>query len=386
MRRSARLAEKEAKVENKAEMEPKGKKMRSKDTTTKIATLDNGTIVEVFKYLNYAQLAKNSLVSKRFCHLIRTHRNSLAFLYVDYIDMYSIEIAFPIVPAAIKIFDKQLSAEAYNEWVIRNSYSKQAPIENQTASTQSNPNGYQLSVFAHYKDPNNGEVRDRTAALFACLELNHENWPVFQHFIRLITDPFIYIDCMTLPSQNDVFNLLAGSVTSDQDRLQCKKLSFNMKGNSQKFINWTKNHVRCNEFCITGGADLNQDESFLDFFFTGAQCTSEVKVKFYDLSRVIADFVQNFLDIKNRDECQCVQSIESYKFAQDHDIQVLKKDLAKFIVKEGRVENDDCTEYVFEFINNAIEEKLQLTANIFDDEDNYWYSGSPSFLLEIKHL
>ncbi|KAI1692907.1 hypothetical protein Ddc_23264 [Ditylenchus destructor] len=389
MRRSSRLAGKQVNLGNEAKMEPKTKKTRSKDKITKIATLDNGTTVEAFKYLNYSQLAKNSLVSKRFCNLIRTHRNTLALLHVDNIRMYSIAIAFPIVPAAIKIFDNYLSPEAYNEWVICNNYSKQVPLEDQVASTQSTqniPNGYQLSAFAHYKDPNNGEVRDRFSVLFACAELNHDNWPVFQHFVRLVTDPFIYIDCMALPYQIDVFNLLAGAFTSDQDRLQCRKLIFTLNGNCQKFITWTKNHVRCNKICIIGGSDLNQDEAFLDFFVTGGYCTSKVSVNFYDLSKAMVDFVQKFLDLENCDECQCVQSIESNQFVKDEDIKVLKKDFAKFIVKEERYENDGITTYVFEFNNDEIGKKLQLTAKTVYGVDDFWLSGAPEFSLKIKNL
>ncbi|KAI1697034.1 hypothetical protein DdX_18743 [Ditylenchus destructor] len=56
-------------------------------TIPNIAAMDNGTMVEAFKFLNYYQLAKNSLVSKRYWNLIRTHRHKLALLDVNYIDM-----------------------------------------------------------------------------------------------------------------------------------------------------------------------------------------------------------------------------------------------------------------------------------------------------------
>ncbi|KAI1695792.1 hypothetical protein Ddc_20967 [Ditylenchus destructor] len=83
MRRSAQLAEKYAKAENEAQMEPKTKKKRSNDKVTTMATMDNGTMVETFKFLNYCQLAKESLVSKRFRNLIQAHRHSLARLSVE---------------------------------------------------------------------------------------------------------------------------------------------------------------------------------------------------------------------------------------------------------------------------------------------------------------
>ncbi|KAI1709855.1 hypothetical protein Ddc_13681 [Ditylenchus destructor] len=54
---------------------PDGEKLRIRNT--KIANMDNGTTVEAFKFLNYYQLAKKSLVSKRFRNLIQIHRHSL---------------------------------------------------------------------------------------------------------------------------------------------------------------------------------------------------------------------------------------------------------------------------------------------------------------------
>ncbi|KAI1713326.1 trypsin inhibitor like cysteine rich domain-containing protein [Ditylenchus destructor] len=80
MRRSARLGEKQMNSKNEAETEPKAMKSQSDDRISNIATMDNGTMVESFKFLNYRQLAKNSLVSNRYWNLIRTHRHSLALL------------------------------------------------------------------------------------------------------------------------------------------------------------------------------------------------------------------------------------------------------------------------------------------------------------------
>ncbi|KAI1696192.1 hypothetical protein Ddc_20635 [Ditylenchus destructor] len=119
--------------------------------TSKIDSMDNGTMVEAFKYLNYCQLAKNSLVSMRFRNVIQTHRHKLALLYVRYIEIESITN----VPHVIKVFDKELSSQEYNDWVIRNQYSKEVPLEDQVActeSTQNIPNGYLLNAYAYYKD------------------------------------------------------------------------------------------------------------------------------------------------------------------------------------------------------------------------------------------
>ncbi|KAI1695756.1 hypothetical protein Ddc_21004 [Ditylenchus destructor] len=89
MRRSDRSTKKQPELENEAHGKLKAKKSQSENRISKIATLDNGTMVEALKYLNYCQLAKNSLVSKRFRNVIQTHRHKLALLFVHSIDMVS---------------------------------------------------------------------------------------------------------------------------------------------------------------------------------------------------------------------------------------------------------------------------------------------------------
>ncbi|KAI1692740.1 hypothetical protein Ddc_23365 [Ditylenchus destructor] len=90
MQRSARLGGKLTNFENEAQREPKAKNCQSDDSTSNIAAMDNGTMIESFKFLNYCQLATSSLVSKRFWNLIRTHRHKLALLYVNRIYMVRI--------------------------------------------------------------------------------------------------------------------------------------------------------------------------------------------------------------------------------------------------------------------------------------------------------
>ncbi|KAI1702216.1 hypothetical protein DdX_15632 [Ditylenchus destructor] len=323
--------------------------------------MDNGTMVEAFKYLNYSQLAKKSLVSKRFRNLIQTHRHQLALLYVKWISMHSSQIE----PATIKIFGIKISSEAYNEWVIRNNYSKQAPLEVQIAGTQSTqniPNGYWLIAHAYYNDPNRCIS---TSVFYAHVNLSHENWPLFQHFVRLVTDPFIYIDSAQLAYQNDILNLLSETINSDRDRLQCKELYFdlnadshsfkNFNANIQKFITWAKDSVRCNQFSLHCKADFNHDEAFFDLFLTGAHCTRSIKIVYVGRSTVLVNFVQKFMDLKTCDECQLVEAIEGSFRTQA--LEMLKQKFAVFIVNEERRHNT----HIFELVNNNIGKKLQLT-------------------------
>ncbi|KAI1690575.1 hypothetical protein Ddc_24853 [Ditylenchus destructor] len=357
MRRSAGLAEKQSNLENESQEEPKYKKSRLNDRITTIATLDNDTMVESFKFLNYCQLAKKSLVSKRFCDLIQAYRHKLALLYISSINLNSISIPL----AAIKIFNKELSSEEYNEWVVRNNYLKQIPLEDEVASTQITqiiPHVYGLSADAYYKDSNHRKRNDSTNVFSAGVELNHDNWPAFQHFIRLVTDPFIYIDHMALAYQNDVLNLLVAAINPNHDYLQCKLVYFNRRGNSQKSLTWAKNHLRCNHFYIFGEADLTQDEAFLDFVVTGAHCTSSIRIDYRVHSKAVVNFVQKFMDLKTAHDSQLVEAIKG-KF-KNQVLELFMRDYAEFIVKEDRNHRD--TEQVFEFVNNDIGKKLQLTA------------------------
>ncbi|KAI1695757.1 hypothetical protein DdX_19400 [Ditylenchus destructor] len=295
--------------------------------------------------------------------------------------------SYPIAPAAIKIFDKELSPEAYNEWVVLNGYSKQAPLRDQLANTQSTqniPNAYQLYAYAHYKDLSRREWSDRSTVFSASVKLNDDNWPAFQHFVRLITDPFIYIDNIQLTGQNDVLDLLTRAINSDHNRLHCNRLDFDLKGNSHQYITWAKDHLRCNQFSIYDEANLSQ-EALLDFAMTGGQCTSSIIVDYNDISKAMIDFVQKFLELENWDDYQGVQSIRSAKVVKNQAIQVLKNDYAKFLVKEEHNDDDDKTDYAFEFVNNAIGKKLQLTAKTFDNDIDCWDYRLP-VSMEIMNL
>ncbi|KAI1694980.1 hypothetical protein DdX_19819 [Ditylenchus destructor] len=430
--------------------------------------MDNGTMVEAFKFLNYCQLATRSLVSKRFSNLIRTHRRKLALLDVNEIYMYS--GAGNQGQAFIKLFGKELSSEDYNEWIGHNGYSKQAPLKGRIAGKENTENIrdiYVLQAYDHlysstqfyaraelkdetwplfqhffrllmdpfiyirtlslysqkdvlsllagamnpdrdrlqckqlnirfngdtqklivwikdhvrcnefeiygHKDSNceeynewivhngyskqaplegriagkeNGEnVRDfyvlgaydyqyPSTRFYARIEFKDETWPLFQHFFRLLMDPFIYIRHLELNPRKEVFSLLTGAINPDHARLQCQQLDIRCNGDTQKFIVWIKDHVRCNQFFINGYNDSNYDEELLDFFLTGAACTSAIDVGSYDLpKKILVDLVQKFMGLKSRDECQLVESIQGY--VKDRGtVERLKRNFAEFIAKE----------------------------------------------------
>ncbi|KAI1714649.1 hypothetical protein Ddc_11370 [Ditylenchus destructor] len=372
MRKSARLAERHANLVNDACKEPNAKKNKFNNKTSKIATMDNGTIVEAFKYLDYCQLAKKSLVSKRFRNVIQTHRYSLPLLRVKNLMMERVKpTELDELDYELRIFWKELSAEEYDEWIIRNHYSKQVPLEGQVVqkeSTQNDCDVYYLSAAAYYEGSN--DCYKSTTVINVAVEFNHEHWPLFQHFVRLLSDPFVRISQIDLVDQNDVMNLLVEAIKPDRDRLQCDLMYFNHQGNLHKFINWIKDRFCCDELNIFGNTDSNHDQELLHFSLTGAHCSSTVNVHFDDFSKVVVDFVKKFLDLKNGDEYQLVQGITN---REDDDeecrvVQVLKREYPKCFVKEERTKKDS-TLYYFKFNNGNIAKKMQLTVEHYERYD-----------------
>ncbi|KAI1698025.1 hypothetical protein DdX_18148 [Ditylenchus destructor] len=326
--------------------------------------MDNGTMVEAFKFLNYYQLAKNSLVTKRYRNLIRTHRHKLALLDVDRIYMYSYVANQD--PAVIKMFNEELSPEEYNKFIARNGYSKQIPLDGQITGKESTENDRDIYVFGANVFQNQNNCPDIATTVFYArdVELKDETWPIFQHFMRLLMDPFISIRSLILYSPKDVFTLLAGAMNPDRNRLQCKQLNIRFNGDTQKFIVWIKDHVRCDRFEIDVDNESNYDEELLDLFLTGAPCTSAIYVINYDLSKVIVDLVQKFMGLKSRDEYQLVESIRGDDENREV-VEALKRNCAEFIAEEEQFEEDYGTRQVIGFINNDIEKKLTLNVKNF---------------------
>ncbi|KAI1694400.1 hypothetical protein DdX_20134 [Ditylenchus destructor] len=361
MRRSERLDKKLAAT---PENEPKAKKSRSDIRISKIAKMDNAPLVEAFKFLNYTQLAKSSLISKRFRNQIRANRHRLALLHVPWIKMRFPNLT-PLLradrSAHIKILDRiepnMVSAEENNEWAILQQYPRQIPFE-----AQYDRNFYELAAYGV-----DNAVGISNSKLNAHAELNQEN--LSQHFIRLLTDPFIYIRSLALSSQVDVSNLLPAAIGPEDRRLRCEELKFYIDGNSQNFMRWIKDHMRCDElqiYCIRGmsvcdGRLLN--EAVFDLFVSGALCTSDIKVKYRARFTIIVEFAQKFMDLKS---CkQGHQIVASFEFnIPAGTVEELKGECAKFIVKE---EGDHCT---FEFVNKDIGKKLQIATTIIGNPDD----------------
>ncbi|KAI1701572.1 hypothetical protein Ddc_17559 [Ditylenchus destructor] len=256
----------------------------------------------------------------------------------------------------IEIFDKVLSSYEYNEWVIRNGYSKQIPLETQIAGMQSTK--YERKVYwlyaivnYDYKDP-----KSSFKLVFdARTELSHENWPVFQHFFRLLTDPFIFIRSIGLPLENDTLNFLADAINTDCGRLRCQFLDVGLQVASPGRISWIKSHVHCDHFRIVYFSDSNYDKELLDLFMTGANCTSKIQVHYYDPCKVIADFVQKFMDLKDCDGNKVVGTIVC------HPNRNVNMDAFKRFVEGNINQTRGSSNIVFEFVNNEIGKKLCLS-------------------------
>ncbi|KAI1693702.1 hypothetical protein Ddc_22583 [Ditylenchus destructor] len=333
-------------------------------------------MVEAFKYLNYCQLAKNSLVSKRFLDVIQTHRHRFALLYVDSIRMERCRY-WDKIPAVTKIFNKELSLAEYNEWIVRNNYSKQIPLNRFGANV---PPYYELDAYGDYKGPN----LVRTSVFFARVEENNrEAWPLFEHFIRLFTDPFVNIRYLGLISQPDVLKFLAATMNrNNRGRLQCEILCLKLEGNVHNFLSWIKDHVRCASFQQSipdSCCSAVRRKQLFDFFATGSHCASEIVVIDSNISKaIVIDFVQKFLDLKNCDESHIVNSIRGKVFHLS--AEALMTIYKQSIIKEEKNKYNKTTAHVFEFVNVVIRKKFQLTIT------NLSYREPCSVKMEIMHL
>ncbi|KAI1710246.1 hypothetical protein Ddc_13531 [Ditylenchus destructor] len=284
---------------------------------------------------------------------------------------------------------------------------------------------------------------DDTTVFSACVDLHDEHWPVFQHFVRLLSDPFILIGQLHLTPLEYTVNLLAGAIYQDRDHTQCKRSTFNLEApnyigliknrmccikprinddtnlvsvavnthpkrlqceellllsgcitprttnhvNTKKLIDWIKNNVLCKRFRIWHRMCPierdHYDEGMFDFIVNGAQCTSKFTIRYYDLSGAIVNVVQKFMDFKSCDKCLFVQSIKNKQVPEDQTARVLKLKYAKFIVKEEKYVHR--TAQVYEFVNGDIKKKMLLTVQVFDVDFNA-YKLESSFLLTIENL
>ncbi|KAI1717355.1 hypothetical protein DdX_07098 [Ditylenchus destructor] len=352
-----------------------------------VVEVDNWTMVHVFKYLNYCQLAKSNLVSKRFRDVISANRDRLARLLVDNISMMS---CYGDTPTEIMLYNEDLSPEEYND-----------------ATTKDHI--FRRNIYRPYNEK---------SAFSAVAKLSDEKWPLFEHFIRILTDPFIIIKRIELTSQNDVLNALAKAVTTE-NRLQTNVLIFNTDSSIQKFMNWINDYVCCDTFVIDAdqrfhfsecydedgnyhsidNSDIyrNYNKEFLelfDFCVTGARCASVFTINYYDFSRVVASLIQKFMVLKSSDECQFFQSIESSSALTKRYVAYdLKDEFAEFLVEEEEFEDDEYIKLAFEFRNTDIKKKLELTAEIYDNTSYYDSGAYPyadhresSFNLAVKDL
>ncbi|KAI1705171.1 hypothetical protein DdX_13776 [Ditylenchus destructor] len=359
MRRSTRLAARQTKSENEARSEPKLKKKRPENKITNIASMDNGTTLETFKYLNYSQLAKTSLNDSGYsCN----HCQYFA-----------------------KIFNKRLSPIAYKEWIVRNNYSQQLPLENESLENchGKHPNSeendhmdhhsYDLSAYAFYKDPNRRRSNDKTTVFWAGMELENETWPFLQHFVRLLTDPFIYIRRMDFVSQKQLLNILTEAMNPESGRLHCEEMHFYLEDNVQKFMDWIRNNVHCDELQIydTSLSYSLSTEDVAQFFITGGNFTSSIVIRYIDLTQdhsyILVDLVQKFMELKNSDKFQLVGSIQCNFPGQI--LEVLQHNYAKFIVNDEK--DNRRNSLLYQILNKDIGKKLQLTTRVIDDDAEY---------------
>ncbi|KAI1715852.1 hypothetical protein Ddc_10769 [Ditylenchus destructor] len=324
----------------------------------------------------------------------------------------------------LQTFNKVLSLSAYNEWVLRNQYLDQVQFYAQFAGEQiieyddkmdqrylkEYEGIYFLSAEVNYKYSFNFRSKlwrqmyciprlygDKCIVFHARVPLEHihKNLTLLRHFVRLLTDPNIYINHSQLDPQNDVLTWLAKAIgNQDRNRLQCKELKIYPNVDIYPFtpnlISWAKNNVCCNELNIEYhfGDHLTRthDQMLLDLFMNGSHMTSAINTFIYDLSNVVVDFVQKFMDLQQSDDHQIVQHIHGNRSLQIA-VAKLKSKYVECVVMEEIDACEDTSEYVFEFVNSNIAKKLQLTGTVVNGDNlAHFYMIKSEFSLNNTDL
>ncbi|KAI1710375.1 RNA recognition motif domain-containing protein [Ditylenchus destructor] len=229
----------------------------------RLSAMDNEVLLDTFKFLRYSQLAKSCHVSKNFRDFIRIHRHSLARLRVRRMHMGYNGNALQIPSSGrddVEVFDTPLNRDDYDSWVLRNGYSKRDPFLDQYTGNpkdryhiryclvawtyppsfqeEDEPNIYGMVVFSQ-----------RIFVFRATPELNQENFPLFQHFFNLLSDPFILVEELELiPPENQVWKHLLETTpqilnSAGVKRIQRYRVSLFPEGNNQDCLRWLKTCV-----------------------------------------------------------------------------------------------------------------------------------------------
>ncbi|KAI1706859.1 hypothetical protein Ddc_15126 [Ditylenchus destructor] len=151
------------------------------------------------------------------------------------------------------------------------------------------------------------------------------------------------------------------------------------RDNMQNVISWIKGHVHCYKIDITTCRDITNDDEFLNFIMTGANCTSKIMVGYCNPCKAIGDLIQKFIDLKSGGEDKVVESIECKNF-ECVELDALIRAHADFAVESNVNQTIGVSNHVFEFVNNDIGKKLRLTILV---TRTY---RSTEFTLEVSNL
>ncbi|KAI1706611.1 hypothetical protein Ddc_15192 [Ditylenchus destructor] len=334
--------------------------------------VDDHTLEQTFKFLGYFQLAKSSLVSRRFSRVIQSNRSRLAKLRVKKLLM---DRRIRIHQNFITVCDVEFNPNEYREWAYPYGYTKgyrfDSPVVAVTAAYDSRSperreqhhSFIRLQALA-YEDSNT------LVTVFSAVtstKLSYDNWPLYQHFIRLLNDPFAYFERLTLISfQNFAWNALVENYGSRNRSVTCKYAKILLEDDSKDFLVWIKQNVVSEDLSLRRyeTSTYDQDDT-VSFLSTGQKCASSVVLRdeVYNgehLIGAIYDLIEKFLDLETSIQCQMISSI-NFRHICNLSERFLTN-FARAFVRDEIVE--DSFSRIYQFMNRNIKKKLEVKIEI----------------------
>ncbi|KAI1715338.1 hypothetical protein Ddc_10994 [Ditylenchus destructor] len=337
-------------------------------------------MIDSLRFLNYCDLAKTSLISKKLSEFIQTHRSSLTLLRVKEMimeyhekqvpDGYSRTSYSTTMLFGVKKFDLD-----HDDWIESNGYSatfefkpKEVDLENLFQKQPPKPtNCISLHASARYHESGSC-IKEDSAPLtvvfstFVKPKFNRldcrRHWPMLQHFVRLLSDPFVYFESIHLVSlKNELWKPLVKNLKLTLNRTLCNGAEIRLENNAGEFLDWMKNYLRCSQLSLRSTGSPNDE--LATFLLSGSKCTSHAMISGTYNRALEHNLVARFLTLKQDDRDQMIPSISFPWMISVHTIKEMFGDtFSEFLVREENTLESFLQ--VYEFTNRDIMQKLEV--------------------------
>ncbi|KAI1692016.1 hypothetical protein DdX_21492 [Ditylenchus destructor] len=328
-------------------------------------------MIDSLRFLNYCDLAKASLISKKLSEFIQTHRSSLPFLRVKEMlmeyheeqlpDRYSRKSFSTITLFGVKNFDLD-----HKDWIKSNGYSATFEFEHKQSPPEPS-NRISLHAAARFHESGSCIKEDSaplTVVFSTFVKPNfhridcRRHWPMLQHFVRLLSDPFVYFERIQLVSlRNELWKPLVKNLKLTLTRTLCNDAEVCVENNAGEFLNWMKNYLRCSHLSLRSTGSPNDE--LAAFLLSGSTCTPLAVISGTYNKELEHNLVARFLTLKQIDRDQVIPSISFPWMISVHTIKEMFEDkFSDFLVREENTSESFLQ--VYEFTNSDIMQKLEV--------------------------